>query len=222
MKYLLLKEIRLAEVASRRDRHFQAILPLRGKPLNVEKKRIDQVLQNEEFRTLISALGAGIGEDFDVDAIKYNKVIILADADQDGFHIRSILLTFFFRYMKKLITNGHVFIGLPPLYRISKRDKIEYVYSDAELPEATKRVGKGYKLQRYKGLGEMDKDQLWDTTMDPAQRTLIQVTIEDAADAEKMISTWMGDNVESRKNYIATHANFARTDSLSDFMAKKK
>jgi len=205
-----------------RDRHFQAILPLRGKPLNVEKKRIDQVLQNEEFRTLISALGAGIGEDFDVDAIKYNKVIILADADQDGFHIRSILLTFFFRYMKKLITNGHVFIGLPPLYRISKRDKVEYVYSDAELPEATKRVGKGYKLQRYKGLGEMDKDQLWDTTMDPAQRTLIQVTIEDAADAEKMISTWMGDNVESRKNYIATHANFARTDSLNDFMTKKK
>lgn len=205
-----------------RDRHFQAILPLRGKPLNVEKKRIDQVLMNEEFRTLISALGAGIGEDFDVDAIKYNKVIILADADQDGFHIRSILLTFFFRYMKKLITNGHVFIGLPPLYRISKRDKIEYVYSDAELPEAIKRVGKGYKLQRYKGLGEMDKDQLWDTTMDPAQRTLVQVTIEDAAEAEKIISTWMGDNVESRKDYIAEHANFSRIDSLSEFMTKKK
>ncbi|MBO5344717.1 MAG: DNA gyrase subunit B, partial [Clostridia bacterium] len=184
-----------------RDRHFQAILPLRGKPLNVEKKRIDQVLMNEEFRTLISAIGAGIGEDFDVDAIKYNKVIILADADQDGFHIRSILLTFFFRYMKKLITNGHVFIGLPPLYRVSKKDKVEYVYSDAELPEATKRAGKGYKLQRYKGLGEMDKDQLWETTMDPAQRTLVQVTIDDAAEAEKMISTWMGDNVESRKNY---------------------
>ena len=205
-----------------RDRHFQAILPLRGKPLNVEKKRIDQVLMNEEFRTLISALGAGIGDDFDVDAIKYNKVIILADADQDGFHIRSILLTFFFRYMKKLITNGHVFIGLPPLYRISKKDKIEYVYSDAELPEAIKRVGKGYKLQRYKGLGEMDKDQLWDTTMDPTQRTLIQVTIEDAAEAEKIISTWMGDNVESRKDYIAEHANFSRIDSLSEFITKKK
>ena len=205
-----------------RDRHFQAILPLRGKPLNVEKKRIDQVLQNEEFRTLISALGAGIGDDFNVDNIKYNKVIILADADQDGFHIRSILLTFFFRYMKKLITNGHVFIGLPPLYRVSKRDKIEYVYSDAELPEATKRIGKGYKLQRYKGLGEMDKDQLWDTTMDPAQRTLVQVTIEDAAEAEKMISTWMGDNVESRKNYISANANFSRVDSLSEFMNKKK
>ena len=205
-----------------RDRHFQAILPLRGKPLNVEKKRIDQVLMNEEFRTLISALGAGIGDDFDVDAIKYNKVIILADADQDGFHIRSILLTFFFRYMKKLITNGHVFIGLPPLYRISKRDKIEYVYSDAELPEAIKRVGKGYKLQRYKGLGEMDKEQLWDTTMDPTQRTLIQVTIDDAAEAEKIISTWMGDNVESRKDYIAEHANFSRVDSLSEFMTKKK
>ncbi len=205
-----------------RDRHFQAILPLRGKPLNVEKKRIDQVLQNEEFRTLISALGAGIGDDFDVDAIKYNKVIILADADQDGFHIRSILLTFFFRYMKKLITNGHVFIGLPPLYRVSKRDKVEYVYSDAELPEATKRAGKGYKLQRYKGLGEMDKDQLWDTTMDPAQRTLVQVTIDDAAEAEKMISTWMGDNIESRKNYISEHANFSRVDSLSEFITKKK
>ncbi len=205
-----------------RDRHFQAILPLRGKPLNVEKKRIDQVLQNEEFRTLISALGAGIGEDFDVDAIKYNKVIILADADQDGFHIRSILLTFFFRYMKKLITNGHVFIGLPPLYRVAKRDKIEYVYSDAELPEAIKRVGKGYKLQRYKGLGEMDKDQLWDTTMDPTQRTLVQVTIDDAAEAEKMISTWMGDNVESRKNYISDHANFSRIDSLSELISTKK
>ena len=205
-----------------RDRHFQAILPLRGKPLNVEKKRIDQVLMNEEFRPLISALGAGIGEDFDIDAIKYNKVIILADADQDGFHIRSILLTFFFRYMKKLITNGHVFIGLPPLYRISKRDKIEYVYSDAELPEAIKRVGKGYKLQRYKGLGEMDKDQLWDTTMDPTQRTLIQVTIDDAAEAEKIISTWMGDNVESRKDYISEHANFSRVDSLSEFISKKK
>ena len=205
-----------------RDRHVQAILPLRGKPLNVEKKRIDQVLMNEEFRTLISALGAGIGEDFDVEAIKYNKVIILADADQDGFHIRSILLTFFFRYMKKLITNGHVFIGLPPLYRISKKDKIEYVYSDAELPEAIKRVGKGYKLQRYKGLGEMDKEQLWDTTMDPTQRTLIQVTIEDAAEAEKIISTWMGDNVENRKDYIAEHANFSRVDSLSEFITKKK
>ena len=205
-----------------RDRHFQAILPLRGKPLNVEKKRIDQVLQNEEFRTLISALGAGIGEDFDVNQIKYNKIIILADADQDGFHIRSILLTFFFRYMKSLITNGHVFIGLPPLYRVSKRDKVEYVYSDAELPEATKRAGKGYKLQRYKGLGEMDPEQLWETTMDPAQRTLVQVTIEDAAEAEKMISTWMGDNVEIRKDYIADHANFSRKDSLSEFISKKK
>ena len=205
-----------------RDRHFQAILPLRGKPLNVEKKRMDQVLMNEEFRTLISALGAGIGDDFNIDAIKYNKIIILADADQDGFHIRSILLTFFFRYMKSLITNGHVFIGLPPLYRVAKRDHIEYVYSDAELPEAIKRVGKGYKLQRYKGLGEMDKEQLWETTMDPAQRTLVQVTIEDGAEAEKMITTWMSDNVEARKNYIAEHANFSRVDSLTELIDKKK
>ena len=197
-----------------RDRKFQAILPLRGKPLNAEKKRIDQVLLNEEIRTIISALGAGIGEDFSVEKLKYHKVIILADADQDGAHIRAILLTFFFRYMKQLVTNGHVFIGLPPLYKISKRDKTEYVYSDAELPEAISRFGKNYDLQRYKGLGEMDPEQLWATTMDPKVRSLVQVTIEDAATAEKMISTLMGDNIEARKAYIMEHSDFNKVDNF--------
>ena len=197
-----------------RDRHFQAILPLRGKPLNAEKKRIDQVLQNEEFRTLISALGAGIGDDFKVANLKYHKVIILADADQDGAHIRAILLTFFYRYMRELITEGHVYIGMPPLYRVSKRDNHEYVYSDAELPEATARVGKGYEIQRYKGLGEMDPEQLWSTTMDPTERTLVRVNIDDAANAEKLIATLMGDNIEARKAYIQENADFNKVDNF--------
>jgi len=204
-----------------RDRHFQAILPLRGKPLNAEKKRIDQVLLNEEIRTIITALGAGIGEDFNPDNLKFHKVIILADADQDGAHIRAILLTFFFRYMKDLIQDGHVFIGLPPLYRVAKRDTIEYVYSDAELPEVVKRVGKGYTLQRYKGLGEMDPEQLWSTTMDPKVRTLVQVTLEDAAEAEKLITTLMGDNIEARKQYISENANFNKVDHVAEKYLKK-
>ena len=204
-----------------RDRHFQAILPLRGKPLNAEKKRIDQVLLNEEIRTIITALGAGIGEDFNCANLKYHKVIILADADQDGAHIRAILLTFFFRYMKDLIQDGHVFIGLPPLYKVSKRDNVEYVYSDAELPEAISRIGKGYAIQRYKGLGEMNPDQLWQTTMDPKVRTLVQVSIEDAAEAEKMITTLMGDNIEARKQYISEHADFNKVDKIAEKYLKK-
>ena len=197
-----------------RDRHFQAILPLRGKPLNAEKKRIDQVLLNEEIRTLVSALGAGIGEDFNLEKLKYHKVIILADADQDGAHIRAILLTFFFRYMRDLVTHGHVFIGLPPLYRIEKRGQKEYVFSDAELPEAVERFGKNYTLQRYKGLGEMDPEQLRFTTMDPKERNLVQVTIEDAAEADKIITTLMGDNVEARKAYIMEHSDFNKIDNF--------
>ena len=197
-----------------RDRHFQAILPLRGKPLNAEKKRIDQVLLNEEIRTLVSALGAGIGEDFNLEKLKYHKVIILADADQDGAHIRAILLTFFFRYMRDLVTHGHVFIGLPPLYRIEKRGQKEYVFSDAELPEAVERFGKNYTLQRYKGLGEMDPEQLRFTTMDPKERNLVQVTIEDAAEADKIITTLMGDNVEARKAYIMEHSDFNKIDQF--------
>ena len=160
-----------------RDRRYQAILPLKGKPLNAEKKRIDQVLANEEIRTIISALETGIGEDYDASNLRYHKVIILSDADQDGAHIRAILLTFFFRYMRDLITDGHVFIGLPPLYRVFKKNYEEYVYSDYELPDAVKRAGKGYEIQRYKGLGEMNPEQLWETTMDPQKRTLVEVTV---------------------------------------------
>lgn len=197
-----------------RDRKYQAILPLRGKPLNAEKKRVDQVLANEEIRTIISALDTGFGEDFDLSSLRYNKVIILSDADQDGAHIRAILLTFFYRYMKQLVTDGHVFIGLPPLYKVYKKDYEKYVYSDAELADAVAHAGKGYMIQRYKGLGEMNPEQLWETTMDPQNRTLIQVTIEDAAQAERMITTLMGDDIESRKSYIQEHANFDREDTF--------
>ena len=196
------------------DRRFQAILPPRGKPLNAEKKRIDQVLANEEIRTIISALNTGIGEDFDLSGLRYNKVIILSDADQDGAHIRAILLTFFFRYMRELINDGHVFIGLPPLYKVYKKDYEEYVYSDAELPEAINRAGRNYNLQRYKGLGEMNPEQLWETTMDPDKRNLVQVTIEDATEAERMVTTLMGDDIEARKAYINEHANFDKEDTF--------
>ena len=199
-----------------RDRYFQAVLPLRGKPLNVEKKRIDQVLQNEEFRTIITALNAGIGEDFNIANLKYHKVIILADADQDGAHIRAILLTFFYRYMKELITDGHVYIGMPPLYKVYKKDVEEYVYSDNELEAAIGRVGRGYQIQRYKGLGEMSNDQLWDTTLNPSARSLIQVSIEDAAEAEKMITVLMGDNIDARKAYITENADFNKEDNFKE------
>lgn len=199
-----------------RDRRFQAILPLRGKPLNVEKKRIDQVLANDEFRTIISALGTGIAEDFNIDNLKYHKIIILSDADQDGAHIRAILLTFFFRYMKELITHGHVYIGLSPLYKISKGKKVEYAYSDEELREKVKKLGRGYTIQRYKGLGEMNPEQLWETTMDPKRRSIIQVTIEDAAEADRLITTLMGDKVGPRRQYISTHANFNKIDILQE------
>ena len=197
-----------------RVRQTQAILPLRGKPLNVEKKKLDQILQNEEIRTIISALGAGLGATFDLDDLRYHKVIILSDADQDGAHIRAILLTFFFRYMRELVNNGHVYIGMPPLYKVYKKDVFEYAYDDNELQKAIEKVGKGYQIQRYKGLGEMDPEQLWDTTMNPATRSLMQVTVEDAAEAEKMITVLMGDQIEDRKRYIQTHANFNKEDSF--------
>ncbi len=197
-----------------RDRHFQAILPLRGKPLNVEKKRLDQVLANEEFRSLITALGTGIGEDFDLSRLKYNRVIILSDADQDGAHIRAILLTFFFRYMRELVTDGHVYIGMPPLYKVSKGNKVLYCYDDNALPAAIKQIGRGYALQRYKGLGEMNPEQLWETTMNPDGRKLLQVTIEDLAEAERRTTILMGDKVEPRKAYISAYANFNKVDNF--------
>ena len=197
-----------------RDRRFQAILPIRGKPLNVEKKRIDQVLANEEFRSIITALGTSIGEDFDIKALKYHKVIILSDADQDGAHIRAILLTFFYRYMRPLITEGHVYIGMPPLYRVAKGDKINYAYDDKELSKVTASIGRGYTIQRYKGLGEMDPSQLWETTMNPDNRQLMQVTLEDVAEAERLVTLLMGDKVEPRRDYITTYADFNKVDTF--------
>ncbi|MBQ9728814.1 MAG: DNA gyrase subunit B [Clostridia bacterium] len=205
-----------------RVRQFQSILPLRGKPLNVEKKKLSQILENEEIRTMISAIGAGIDPDFKLDKINYHKVIILSDADQDGMHIRCILLTFFFRYMRPLVNAGHVYIGMPPLYKVYKGDKVEYAYDDKELNEKIEKIGKGYQLQRYKGLGEMSADQLWETTMNPATRNLTQVTVEDAAKAERMITTLMGDKVEGRKEFLAKYANFNKRDAFMDKIEKKK
>ena len=198
-----------------RMRQYQAILPLRGKPLNVEKKKLDQILQNEEIRTIISALGTGIGSEFDIEGLKYHKVIILSDADQDGAHIRAILLTFFFRYMRDLIKEGHVYVGMPPLYKVHKGKVEEYAYDDKELQEKIAKVGRGYGIQRYKGLGEMNPSQLWDTTLNPETRSLMQVTIEDAAEADKMITVLMGDEVAERKKYIFEHANFNKEDKFA-------
>jgi len=203
-----------------RDRSIQAILPLKGKPLNVEKKRLDQILDNDEFRTIIAAVGTGIGEDFNLENLKYHKVIIMADADQDGAHIRSILLTFFYRYMKELITEGHVYIGMPPLFKLYRKDWHAYAYNDEELRALTAK-NKG-TIQRYKGLGEMNADQLWDTTMDPKTRKLCLVTLDDAAEAERLISTLMGDNIESRKTYISKHANFNKQEGFASRAVKAK
>ncbi|MEG1842961.1 MAG: DNA topoisomerase subunit B [Clostridia bacterium] len=199
-----------------RDRRFQAILPLRGKPLNAEKKRLDQVLANEEFRSIITALGTGVGEDFDLKHLKYNRVVILSDADQDGAHIRAILLTFFFRYMRALVLEGHVYIGMPPLYKCAKGTNVIYCYDDRELAIATKELGHGYLLQRYKGLGEMNPEQLWATTMSPEHRKLLQVTLDDATEAEHLVTVLMGDKVEPRRDYIALNANFNKVDTFME------
>ena len=203
-----------------RDRQHQAILPLRGKPLNVEKKNVKEVLENEEMLSLISALGTNIGSEFDIRKLNYHKVIILSDADQDGAHIRAILLTFFFRYMKELLLEGHIYIGQPPLYKVYKKDAkkeiVEYAYDDNELQEKIDKVGRGYSLQRYKGLGEMNPEQLWETTMNPQTRVLLQVTLEDAAEADRMITTLMGDAIESRKKYISEYADFNKVDSFKE------
>ena len=163
-------------------------------------------------------MDTGIGEeDFDINDLKYDKIIILSDADQDGAHIRAILLTFFFRYMKPLITEGHVYIGMPPLYKLSKKDKVRYAYDDYELQEIVQDFGRGYELQRYKGLGEMNAEQLWETTMNPATRTLMRVTIENVSEAERMVTTLMGDQIDARKAYITENADFNQDkDSVFD------
>jgi DNA gyrase subunit B len=194
-----------------RDRRFQAILPLRGKILNVEKARLDRILNNKEIQAIITALGTGIGAQFALDGLRYGRVVVMTDADVDGSHIRTLLLTFFYRYMEPLIENGHMFIAQPPLYRIdSGRDKV-YVYTEEEREQVQKKYkGKKVTLQRYKGLGEMNPDQLWETTMNPEKRTLLQVTIEDAAAADRIFDMLMGSSVPPRKRFITTHAKNVR------------
>ncbi|MGK7377685.1 DNA topoisomerase IV subunit B [Planococcus sp. 1R117A] len=195
-----------------RDRTFQAILPLRGKVVNTEKAKLEDIMKNEEISTIIHAIGGGVSSDFSIDDIAYNKIIIMTDADTDGAHIQVLLLTFFYRYMKPLIEGGKVFIALPPLYKVSKgvgkKEVIDYAWTEADLEASTKKVGKGYILQRYKGLGEMNADQLWETTMNPETRTLIRVTIEDGARAERRITTLMGDKVEPRRKWIENNVDF--------------
>ncbi|TQR19501.1 DNA topoisomerase IV subunit B [Psychrobacillus vulpis] len=199
-----------------RDRTFQAILPLRGKVINTEKAKLADIMKNEEISTIIHAIGGGVGSDFQVSDIAYDKVIIMTDADTDGAHIQVLLLTFFYRYMKPLIENGKIYIALPPLYKIykglGKKEVFQYAWTEKELDAATKKIGKGYMLQRYKGLGEMNADQLWDTTMNPETRTLIRVTIEDGARAERHVTTLMGDKVEPRRKWIETNVNFSLND----------
>lgn len=192
-----------------RNRNFQAILPLRGKIMNVEKQRIDKILNSEMIRAMITAFGAGISKDFDISKIRYNRIIIMTDADVDGAHIRTLLLTFFYRYMRELVENGHVFIAQPPLYKVSKGKNEIYCYKDEELEEALAQVGgkdNNTNIQRYKGLGEMNAEQLWETTMDPEKRILLKATVEDAMEADEIFTILMGDKVEPRREFIQKNA----------------
>ncbi|ODG93304.1 MULTISPECIES: DNA topoisomerase IV subunit B [Bacillaceae] len=195
-----------------RDRRFQAILPLRGKVINTEKAKLADIMKNEEINTIIHAIGAGVGSDFDIEDVNYDKIVIMTDADTDGAHIQVLLLTFFYRYMKPLVEAGKVYIALPPLFKVSKgsgkKEVIEYAWSEVDLQDAIKKIGKGYMIQRYKGLGEMNADQLWDTTMDPETRTLIRVKIDDAARADRRVTTLMGDKVEPRRKWIESNVVF--------------
>ncbi|MCR8745905.1 DNA topoisomerase (ATP-hydrolyzing) subunit B [Romboutsia lituseburensis] len=194
-----------------RDRHSQAILPLRGKILNVEKSRLDKILSSDEIKNMITAYGCGVGNDFDIEKARYHKIVIMTDADVDGAHIRTLLLTFFFRYMRPLIENGYVYVAQPPLYKVKKQKKEHYVYSDKQLENLLEEIGRqGVELQRYKGLGEMNAEQLWDTTMNPETRTLLQVSIDDAAMADEVFSMLMGDKVGPRKEFIETNAKYVK------------
>ena len=198
-----------------RDRRFQAILPLRGKILNVEKARLDKILNNEEIRTMITAFGSGIGSEFDITKRRYGKIIIMTDADVDGAHIRTLLLTFFYRYMRPLIENGHVYIAQPPLYQIRKGRSHWYTYSDEELAQKLDEIGRdGITVQRYKGLGEMNPEQLWETTMDPEKRTVLQVHLREAEEADSIFTILMGDKVEPRRRFIEEHASLVRNLDL--------
>ena len=195
-----------------RDRTFQAILPLRGKVINTEKAKLEDIMKNEEINTIIHAIGGGVGSDFQIEDIAYDKIVIMTDADTDGAHIQVLLLTFFYRYMKPLIEAGKIYIALPPLYKVSKgagkKETIEYAWTENDLDAAIQKIGKGYMLQRYKGLGEMNADQLWDTTMNPETRTLIRVIIEDSAISERRLTTLMGDKVEPRRRWIEENVDF--------------
>ncbi|MGL4971999.1 MAG: DNA topoisomerase IV subunit B [Culicoidibacterales bacterium] len=199
-----------------RDRKFQAILPLRGKVINSEKAKMADILKNEEISTIIHTIGAGIGADFDLNTCQYDKIVIMTDADTDGAHIQVLLLTFFFRYMRELVEAGKVYIALPPLYKISRgtgsKAKLAYAWTDDELKATLADFGRGYTIQRYKGLGEMNADQLWETTMNPQTRTFIQVTIDDAAQADRHVSILMGDKVEPRREWIESHVDFTTND----------
>ena len=190
-----------------RDRRTQAILPLKGKILNIEKARLDRALNSDEIKNMITAFGTSIGEEFDITKLRYGKIVIMTDADVDGAHIRTLLLTFFFRYMKPLVENGHIFIAQPPLYKVKKGKREEYAYTDRELEKVLEDIGRtNYTLQRYKGLGEMDPEQLWDTTMNPETRTMLRVTIEDAGAADDIFTILMGDKVQPRREFIEDNA----------------
>jgi DNA gyrase subunit B len=196
-----------------RDRRTQAILPLRGKIINVEKARLDKILGNEEIRSMITAMGTGISEDFDIAKARYHKLVIMTDADVDGAHIRTLLLTFFFRYMRPLVEAGYVYIAQPPLYKVwAKRGKeVHYFYDDAALERFfTDKKREQYETSRYKGLGEMNPEQLWDTTMNPENRTMLRVSVDDLADAEEIFTILMGDKVEPRREFIQTNAKYVK------------
>lgn len=195
-----------------RDRHFQAILPLRGKIINVEKARLDKILSNNEIRMMITALGTGIGEEFDISLARYHKVVIMTNADVDGAHIRTLLLTFFYRYMRPLVEHGYVYIAQPPLYKIQQGKKVYYTYTDKEMEEVLDELPQSPKpgLQRYKGLGEMNPSQLWETTMNPETRTMLQVTLEDAMEADEVFDVLMGDHVEPRRDFIEKNAQYVK------------
>ena len=195
-----------------RDRRFQAILPLRGKILNVEKARLNRVLENEEIRSMITAFGGGIHDDFDESKLRYSRIICMTDADVDGSHIRILLLTFFYRFMRPLLEQVYIYIAQPPLYKVDYNKKSYYAYNDEQLETIKKQLNlkPGYPFQRYKGLGEMDDTQLWETTMDPANRKMLRVTMEDAIKAEQVFTDLMGDNVDPRKEFIHKNAKFVR------------
>ena len=195
-----------------RDRHFQAILPLRGKILNVEKARLDRILSNNEVRAMITAAGTGIGEEFDISKARYHKIVIMTDADVDGAHIRTLLLTFFYRYMRKIIEAGYIYIAQPPLYKVQQGKKVEYAYNNKQLEEimATLPATPKPNIQRYKGLGEMNPEQLWETTMNPENRTLLQVSLDDAIEADETFEMLMGEKVEPRRLFIEENAIYVK------------